>query len=198
MRFTRKDNSIYILDEPDTHLNPLWGLNYIDILRDIGGSNSKSHTFIATHDPLLVAGLIKEEIRVLRRGADGKISATQPEESPRGTGIANVITSPLFGLESQLDKFSLEVLRKIYEVSDWEDKSRRNDELYRLKSLVPALSNLYDTPDPYRNIAKEAYKLAQKYTVSSNNKPEEKLVIIQRLAEKLYVEALSGDEDEIH
>ena len=95
MRFTRNEGSLYILDEPDTHLNPAWGVEYLDYLRKVGGIHRNSHTLLATHDPLLVAGLCREEIRVLTRGSDGRIVAATPEENPRGTGVASVLTSPL-------------------------------------------------------------------------------------------------------
>jgi predicted ATPase len=160
MRFTRDESSLYLLDEPDTHLNPAWGVEYLDRLRKIGGIDKNSHTIIATHDPLLVAGLRKEEIRVLYRATSGKIVAEMPKESPRGTGVANVLTSPLFGLESQLDAFSLRVLKRIYEVSLDDQAPNRQRHLERLRKLVPALAPLDSSPDPYRNIAKTAYELA--------------------------------------
>ena len=112
MRFTQNEGSLYILDEPDTHLNPAWGIEYLDHLRKVGGIHRNSHTLLATHDPLLVAGLCRKEIRVLTRGLDGRIVASTPEEDPRGTGVASVLTSPLYGLESQLDTFSLNVLEE--------------------------------------------------------------------------------------
>ncbi|WP_460106590.1 AAA family ATPase [Pseudomonas sp. S3_E04] len=112
MRFTRNEASLYILDEPDTHLNPMWGVDYLQHLRRIGGIHRDSHTILATHHPLLVAGLLREEIRVLSRSAGGQIRAFIPEESPRGMGVAGVLTSPLYGLPSQLDSFSLKVLKE--------------------------------------------------------------------------------------
>lgn len=77
MRFTRNAGSLYLLDEPDTHLNPAWEVDYLERLRTIGGIESHSHTILATHDPLLVAGLCKEEIRVLTRNQEGRIVATE-------------------------------------------------------------------------------------------------------------------------
>jgi predicted ATPase len=62
MRFTRNSGSLYLLDEPDTHLNPYWEIEYLDRLRTIGGIERNSHTILATHDPMLVAGLRRQEI----------------------------------------------------------------------------------------------------------------------------------------
>jgi predicted ATPase len=190
MRFTQDEGSLYILDEPDTHLNPKWGIEYLGHLRKIGGIQRNSHTILATHQPLLVAGLRKEEIRVMSRNADGRISATQPDESPRGTGVAGVLTSPLYGLESQLDEFSLRVLQSIYRVSLTDTGARRKAKLHRLRKLVPALETVESSPDPYRNIAREAYALALERIVSTETVDSGvRHSQVERLTSKLFAEA---------
>jgi predicted ATPase len=189
MRFTRNAGSLYLLDEPDTHLNPSWEVEYLERLRTIGGIERKSHTILATHDPMLVAGLCREEIRVLIRHKDGHIVATQPEENPRGTGVAGVLTSPLYGLESQLDNFSLRALKRIYEVSLTPSSEGRTRHLRRLRKLVPAIETAETSPDPYRNIARDAYQLAQEQILEGDHSSDRKRAIIERLATRLVEEA---------
>lgn len=188
MRFTRNENSLYLLDEPDTHLNPAWGVEYLDRLRKVGGIEQKSHTILATHDPLLVAGLCKEEIRVLKRTEEGRVTAIMPEESPRGTGVASVLTSPLFGLESQLDSFSLKVLKRIYEVSLEEGSPNRKRHLKRLRQLVPDLAPNDPSPDPYRNIARLAYEITANKIVEANKSTDWKSQAVEKLSSKLYAD----------
>lgn len=189
MRFTQDEGSLYILDEPDTHLNPAWNVEYLEYLRTVGGIHRNSHTILATHDPLLVAGLCREEICVLTRGTDGGIVAATPEESPRGIGVAGVLTSPLYGLESQLDVFSLRVLKRIYEVSLEEKSAKRTRHLRRLRRLIPALEVAESSPDPYRNIARDAYQLALQRALSSSQPTNDKKAVVDNLATKLYEEA---------
>ncbi|MDX2112047.1 MAG: AAA family ATPase [Verrucomicrobiota bacterium] len=185
MRFTRNAGSLYLLDEPDTHLNPAWEVDYLQQLRSIGGMEQNSHTLLATHDPLLVAGLCKEEIRVLTRNQKGRILATEPEESPRGKGVASVLTSPLYGLESQLDPFSLRVLKRVYEVSMGERSEKKTRHLNLLRKLIPSLEIDESSPDPYRNIARKAYQLSQRQILDSDESTERKLILVDRLAEQL-------------
>ncbi len=194
MRFTRNASSLYLLDEPDTHLNPAWGVEYLDRLRKIGGIDKDSHTILATHDPLLVSGLRKEEIRVLYRNSKGKIISTEPEESPRGRGVSGVLTSPLFGLESQLDPFSLRVLKRIYEISSNKDHPNRQTHLARLRKLVPDLAPTDTSPDPYRNIAKLAYEVAMDRVMNSDQEHDLKRVTVERLAAILF-EGAGGVEE---
>jgi predicted ATPase len=185
MRFTRNAGSLYLLDEPDTHLNPAWEVEYLDRLRIIGGIERNSHTILATHDPMLVAGLLREEIRVLIRLKDGRIIAAEPEENPRGTGVAGVLTSQLYGLESQLDNFSLRVLNRIYEVSLMPRSEKRTRHLKRLRKLLPAIETRETSPDPYRNIARDAYQIAQNRVLESDQTSDRKKAIIDRLATRL-------------
>lgn len=170
-------------------MNPAWGLDYLNQLRNIGGINKDSHTILATHDPLLVAGLVKQEIKVLSRSASGNISSTEPDESPRGTGVAGVLTSELYGLESQLDTFSLKVLKRIYEVSQMEEYAPKNKHLSRLRKIVPGLAATDTSPDPYRNIAKLAYQETLDLIVKSDTDLDLKYQAIQNLASLLYTKA---------
>lgn len=193
MRFTKNDHSLYLLDEPDTHLNPTWSTNYLLYLGNLAGLFENSHTLISTHDPLLVSGLRKEQIRVLSRNRAGQITAEQPEEDPRGTGVANVLTSELYGLESQLDPYSLGVLKEMYELSQQNKSKTRDERLAKLRAKVPALEILETSPDPYRNIAMQAYEMALDMALKSEEDNVKRSRIVEALAKRLYEEA----EDEV-
>jgi predicted ATPase len=194
MRFTQDEGSLYVLDEPDTHLNPTWGVEYLDHLRKIGGIYKNSHTLLATHQPLLVAGLVKEEIRVMTRGSDGKIRARMPDENPRGTGVASVLTSPLYGLDSQLDLFSLRVLKRIYDLSMHMPSKFRSRHLQRLRRLIPSLESRESSPDPYKNIAKEAYEMALDNIISGDLDANTKIEAVKNLSDLLYKKSINGAE----
>ncbi|MGW4562803.1 AAA family ATPase [Streptomyces sp. NPDC004561] len=110
MRFTKEEESLFLLDEPDTHLNPAWSVQYKQFLHDFGGLDAGSQVLMATHDPLVVASLTKDEVRILERREDSRIVALEPLEDPRGMGVGALLTSDVYGLRSQLD---LETLRKL-------------------------------------------------------------------------------------
>lgn len=104
LKFTRDDESLFLLDEPDTHLNPAWKLEYLDLLKKVVGENEKSHVIISTHDPLVIGGLIKSQVQIFYRDQETKqIHTTTPSIDPKGMGVAALLTSELFGLSSTLD-----------------------------------------------------------------------------------------------
>ncbi len=120
LRFTKEKESLILLDEPDTHLNPFWSTEYLELLKKIVDdeeSDIKSpdqdtrHIVMSTHDPLVIAGLKKEQIQILKRDDEtGHCYAEIPERDPRGMGYEGILTSDMFGFRSALDKPTLELL----------------------------------------------------------------------------------------
>jgi uncharacterized protein YnzC (UPF0291/DUF896 family) len=133
MRITREDHCLFLLDEPDTHLNPLWKLRYFDDIESVLQSHDdmtlqgESQILITTHDPMMVGSLRREQVHILRREGDATAIHT-PYEHPQGMGVAGLLKSELFGLPSTLDQQTLD------------DLQRRNDLLGRQasKGLTPA------------------------------------------------------------
>ncbi|WP_067521591.1 AAA family ATPase [Endozoicomonas ascidiicola] len=109
LRFTAEDESLFLLDEPDTHLNPKWSVDYIDYLNKFITSGtrqeSSSHIVLTTHNPIALAELKKEQVQILHRDNDSRIiQADKPHYDPQGMGYTGIITSDMFGLPSSLDK----------------------------------------------------------------------------------------------
>ena len=110
LRFTREHESLILLDEPDTHLNPAWSLEYVQLIRSAVTSEFSSHVLMATHDPLVVAGLRSHEVYLMRRSEDGRIDVRHPERDPIGMGISGLLMSDVYGLRSDLDQETLNKL----------------------------------------------------------------------------------------
>ncbi|WP_449041617.1 AAA family ATPase [Paracoccus sp. (in: a-proteobacteria)] len=108
LQFTSAEESLFLLDEPDTHLNPRWSVEYIqhirDFLKDDNDSTQSSHVLLATHNPIAVAELLKEQVQILKRDDETlNISAEEPSVDPMGMGYAGVVTSEMFDLNAAVD-----------------------------------------------------------------------------------------------
>lgn len=117
LKFTKDDESLILLDEPDTHLNPIWKWKYREYLRDVLGRKKEdqetTQIILNTHDPLLIGSLVKEEVRIFRYDPESKRTrAFEPDVDPKGLGVAGILTSELFGLETTLDPETQEGLEK--------------------------------------------------------------------------------------
>ena len=102
MRFTGRDESLFLLDEPDTHLNPAWKWDYLHLVRDVAQKNSESHIIMTSHDPLTMGGLKASQVQVMYEADSGQVIAEPPDVDPRGLGFTSILTQ-IFGLPTTLD-----------------------------------------------------------------------------------------------
>jgi predicted ATPase len=115
MRFTKSHQSLLLLDEPDTHLNPHWSVGYLkDLTRVMSDGDGQSpeqqssQLLMATHDPLVIASLVKEQVHLMTRDPDtGACRWVPASVNPRGLGFTGILTSEMFGFRSDLDEETL-------------------------------------------------------------------------------------------
>lgn len=122
LRFTAEDESLFLLDEPDTHLNPRWCVDYLNYLKSFVGQSSEgqdnSHIILTTHNPLAIAELVKEQVQILYREAGSRtVRAENPAVDPKGMGFAGIVTSDMFGLGTSLDKATNADLLALHQLS---------------------------------------------------------------------------------
>lgn len=144
LKFTKDEESLILLDEPDTHLNPVWKWKYRDFLRDVVNKPETTQIIMNTHDPLVIGSLVKEEVRVFKWDSiKKKVIAEEPDIDPRGLGVAGILTSELFGLSSTLDEETLKLLNRRNELIVKQDANELlENEKEELRSLFSELSSL--------------------------------------------------------
>ena len=167
MRFTAQNESLFLLDEPDTHLNPAWCLDYLDNLVEYGGNPPNSQIIMTTHSPLTFAGLDQNEGVVLERDEDGSIESEHPAFPPKGMGFQAILTSEFFRLRSGIDK---ETLKRIDRKRDLGLQEMKTDaERAELAKLDKELGRL-----DFSNAARDPLYLEfiRAITAAQNEHPE--------------------------
>ncbi len=159
MRITSEENCLFLLDEPDTHLNPIWKLRFFERIQAVlppsadGLVGGDSQIIITTHDPLMVGSLLKEQVRIFKKRA-GFVSANEvdePNENPQGMGFAGLLKSELFGLRSTVDtetRRRLDHRNYLYALGDKRTKAQ-NVEMTKLSGELSELGFASDFKDPY-------------------------------------------------
>jgi predicted ATPase len=146
LRFTAEEESLFLLDEPDTHLNPRWSVEYLKHLKSFVGQNSEgqenSHILLTTHNPLAIAELVKEQVQILYREVGSQtVRAETPAVDPKGMGFAGIVTSDMFGLGTSLDKATNDDLLTLHRLST--QKTTLNDddreELVKIRQRLEGL-----------------------------------------------------------
>ena len=158
IRFTKSHQSLVLLDEPDTHLNPQWSVAYLKDLAQVMSDNAlgsaeqqTSQILIATHDPLVIASLVKEQVHLLKRDPETlRCYWEQASENPRGLGFTGILTSEMFGFRSDLDLDTLELLDKQVDLAGKDTLSR--EEASTLETITQQVEHLgfkSASSDPY-------------------------------------------------
>lgn len=105
LKFTKDDETLILLDEPDTHLNPLWKWKYLDYLDKIVKRPETTQIIFCSHDPLVIGNLKKNQVQIFKRTKEnGKTEAFNPFISPREMSVSKILTSELFGIPSLMSK----------------------------------------------------------------------------------------------
>lgn len=95
----RETNSLFLLDEPETHFNPDWRANFISRLRQCltGRGEFAQEMLITTHTPFLISDSKPDKVLVFAKDkASGKVSISHPPYNTLGASI-NKITMNTFG-----------------------------------------------------------------------------------------------------
>jgi predicted ATPase len=199
LRFTAEDESLFLLDEPDTHLNPKWCVDYLRHLSDFVGSSDKerstSHIVMTTHNPLAVAELVRGQVQILERDPDNlKIKAIQPEIDPRGMGYSGIVTSDMFGLAAALDTHTRELLEEKRKLAGKEgaltDGERERLEQINLK--LEGYGFRYEMRDPVLAEYLRARYAEEKQAPEEHKMAELSALERQEKAVRLVKKALEG------
>lgn len=114
-----EDNSLILIDEPENHLQPPMLSTLLDALSFI--CNSKNCiSLIATHSPVTVQELDKDNVLIMDRDKDGNISINHAEENTFGENIGK-LNRKIFNYELSKSGYYKKIEKFIH--------SLRNDQL---------------------------------------------------------------------
>ena len=158
MRFTGRDESLFLLDEPDTHLNPAWKWNYLQLVREVAQSNKESHVIMTSHDPLTMGGLKASQVQLMAYGDDGHLAVGPPRVEPRGLGFTSILTQ-IFGLPTTVDPETQALLDERNALLRTEQRTEEQDHrLVALSSELKLLGFLVEDREPEYALFLQAYE----------------------------------------
>jgi ABC-type transport system involved in cytochrome c biogenesis ATPase subunit len=113
LRIARGKRVLFLLDEPDTHLNPHWQHSYLRLIEQWTGTAADAdncHIVLTSHNPLTISGLTRNEVRVMYADASSGVMVVEPPfVDPQGLGIGGVLTD-IFGMQTTLDQPTQELI----------------------------------------------------------------------------------------
>lgn len=91
----KNTNSLFLLDEPETHFNPDWRANFVNRLHQSFNGSDDQEMLVTTHTPFLISDSKPEKVLVFNKN-DGVVSVGHPNYNTLGASI-NKITMSTFG-----------------------------------------------------------------------------------------------------
>lgn len=124
-----KDNrALFLLDEPETHLNPSWRTYFHAFIESIiGVDNQKAQLFISTHSPFMVSSLKRNNVYQFHRNDNGLIDMRMAQNETYGASF-DVLIKGLFELRSLISQSVIDEIRKQLQqgddhAKDWIEKN---------------------------------------------------------------------------
>lgn len=152
----KKSNSLFLLDEPETHFNPDWRSLFISTLRECFDEKDNSilrDILITSHSPFIVSDCVSDNVLIFKKpkGKDKKVKVSRPDFKTFGASV-NLLTQQIFHKEETISviantrlndtlkkykagKLSFtDALRKINELGDSVEKLVIISELRKVES----------------------------------------------------------------
>ncbi|HCD2061013.1 TPA: AAA family ATPase [Serratia marcescens] len=193
LKFTGGKDSLFLLDEPDTHLNPSWAVKYLKFLREFVPNHETSHLLMVTHHPLAIAELKKQQVQVMWRDDDYKAHSQEPYIDPRGAGFMATLTE-IFGLNTTLDLETQSLLDQRNELARIENRSEEeNNQLDLINDYLNRLGFSFENRDPLYSdflLAWQDLRYSDKPLLTPDKAAQ------RRLAMKKVIEAILTKKDE--
>ena len=201
LKFTKDEDSLILLDEPDTHLNPIWKWRYLEFLDKVVDRPASTQIILNTHDPLVIGNLTKKEVRLFRTNSEGKIIVEEPEIDPRGLGVEGILTSEFFGLPTTIDEFTLEKLDTRNKLLVKQQKQKLSEkEQEKLRILFAELEDL-GIGNTFRDPLYQKFIVAYKNRIKNQGKnsfTKEELDKQNILAMEILEELSKEEENDSH
>lgn len=128
----KNTQSLFLLDEPETHFNPDWRANFVTRLHQSLGGSDGQEMLVTTHTPFLISDSRPEKVLVFNKDKEtGEVSVKNPEYNTLGASI-NKITMATFDKRETIGGHAqamLEGLRQRFEQG--EDKEQLIAEISR-------------------------------------------------------------------
>lgn len=136
--------ALVLIDEADAHLHPSWQRELGERLRRVF---PKIQFIVTTHSPFIAQEASDNGLFVLTEQRDGTVRVEKPVRSVRGWTADQILTSPLFGLESTRAPEADEIIRAAADLTAREQQKRLTPaEKKRLKTFREWLAERLSAP----------------------------------------------------
>lgn len=113
----RHETCLFLLDEPETHLNPDWRASYISTLRaaleaDDGTKNVMRDVLLTSHAPFIISDCQKENVLVFEKDDENKVTCKTADFQTFGAS-SSLITNEIYNRPETIGDYANERLKQM-------------------------------------------------------------------------------------
>jgi len=109
-------NTLFLLDEPETHFNPTWRRYFVSTLKKIIEGKNQD-VFITSHSPFIVSDTPSENVFIFKRIDKDKIEVYPPSQETYGASFNNILKMA-FDLNETISDESLNKIEILLKEND--------------------------------------------------------------------------------
>lgn len=120
----KDSNSLFLFDEPETHLNPEWRAQFISTLKECLSQSSTKNMrdiLLTSHSPFIISDSNEDNVLIFKRNTEGVITVERPEFNTFGASV-NRITMDIFERENTIGELANSL------VASYEDRYKKGED----------------------------------------------------------------------
>lgn len=135
--------SLFLLDEPETHLNPAWRVHFHSIIKRASEQvlPGSSTFLVSTHSPFMISSLKRESVLLFTRQQDGTVCSSSVDSQTFGASF-EVLVKKYFGLKSLISESAIQEVRERIEAQNLDSETAELREWVE-KSLGESMEKAY-------------------------------------------------------
>ena len=111
-----QSNTLFLLDEPETHFNPYWRRYFISTMKEILEGRNQD-VFVTSHSPFIVSDTPSENVHIFKRIDKDCIEVVHPGQETFGASFNNILKMA-FQLNETISDNSLNFINELLEETD--------------------------------------------------------------------------------
>lgn len=113
VRLFGQEQTLFLMDEPETHLNPNWRTRYHIDFKNTGIDHGRSQALISSHSPFLISSLERSDVFHFEK-IDERTMMMNPDDETFGASF-EVLIKKYFGLRSAISQTAVESIQLLLE-----------------------------------------------------------------------------------
>jgi restriction system-associated AAA family ATPase len=118
-------NVLFLLDEPESHLNPQWRVKFLSRIRDLptadglrsaASGSAQQEVLLTTHAPFVPSDMSRDKVFIFKK-TDGTVTANHPDTETYGTNFDDILKE-CFGVRPPISDLPKEDIARLMQSNE--------------------------------------------------------------------------------